>query len=268
MLVPRTRVAVLAPAYPLWMIWPPTEEEALDLPVDELAIRLLRKINGGKTTRRNEIARIRSKEEVARLRASHPQGTVVASSSTPLPREYEYAVSEAWQWLLVNGLIVEIPMEENWFVVSRLGTRLLTEAADPAAHVSAIRRLEVDLLPEIKLEARPQFLLGKFDAAVFLSMRLVENRVRSLGGYSDSIVGVTLARKAFAEHGPLTDPSLDAGESQAIQSLFAGALGTFKNPASHREVDYEDPAEAVEVVLLADLLLRMLRRIEKRIQSA
>ncbi|MBB3082548.1 hypothetical protein [Geodermatophilus sabuli] len=32
----------------------------------------------------------------------------------------------------------------------------------------------------------------------------------------------------------------------------------FKNPPSHRQVDYSDPTLASEVVLLADLLLRIL----------
>ncbi len=41
-------------------------------------------------------------------------------------------------------------------------------------------------------------------------------------------------------------------------SLFRGAISVFKNPVSHRQVDYADPTLASEVVLLADLLLRIL----------
>lgn len=44
--------------------------------------------------------------------------------------------------------------------------------------------------------------------------------------------------------------------------MFAGAIGLFKNPPSHRRVDYSDPTEAAEVVLLADLLLRILNRLD------
>jgi len=40
--------------------------------------------------------------------------------------------------------------------------------------------------------------------------------------------------------------------------LYKGALGLFKSPSSHREVDYGDATEAAKVVLLADLLLRIL----------
>jgi hypothetical protein len=46
--------------------------------------------------------------------------------------------------------------------------------------------------------------------------------------------------------------------------LFARAIGTFKNPVSHRQVDYADATEASEVVLLADLLHRVLDRVEGR----
>ena len=50
--------------------------------------------------------------------------------------------------------------------------------------------------------------------------------------------------------------------------LFAGAIGTFKNPPSHRQVNYADPTEASEVVLLADLLMRLLDRVEARVADS
>ena len=47
-------------------------------------------------------------------------------------------------------------------------------------------------------------------------------------------------------------------------ALFRGAIGTFKNPTSHRPVEYDDPTLAAEVIFLADLLMRMLDRVEDR----
>jgi hypothetical protein len=58
--------------------------------------------------------------------------------------------------------------------------------------------------------------------------------------------------------GPLADKEADPGEREATGALFAGAVGVFKTPSSHRQVDYDDPTEAAEVVLLADLLVRIL----------
>lgn len=67
--------------------------------------------------------------------------------------------------------------------------------------------------------------------------------------------------------GPLADPTLDPGERVGMMELFAGAIGTFKNPPSHRQVDYADPIEASEVIMLADLLMRLLDRTETRLRS-
>ncbi|WP_353962163.1 TIGR02391 family protein [Micromonospora sp. NBC_00362] len=47
----------------------------------------------------------------------------------------------------------------------------------------------------------------------------------------------------------------------AQMELCTGAIGLFKNPSSHRRVDYSDLTKAAETILLADLLLRLLRKI-------
>ena len=93
-------------------------------------------------------------------------------------------------------------------------------------------------------------------------MREVEIRVRELAKAENSLIGVKLMRGAFKpDGGPLADPHLDAGEQVGMMELFAGAIGTFKNPSSHRQVDYNDPTEASEVIMLADLLMRILDRL-------
>jgi Protein of unknown function (Hypoth_ymh) len=57
---------------------------------------------------------------------------------------------------------------------------------------------------------------------------------------------------------PGGDSAIHEGEQVATMALFWGAIGVFKNPSSHRQVTYDDVTMASEIVLLADLLLRML----------
>lgn len=40
--------------------------------------------------------------------------------------------------------------------------------------------------------------------------------------------------------------------------LFSGALGTLKNPHSHRNVQLENPADAAAAIMLASYLLRLI----------
>jgi uncharacterized protein (TIGR02391 family) len=73
---------------------------------------------------------------------------------------------------------------------------------------------------------------------------------------------VKLMTDAFKEEGPLRDHQMDKGEAEALLALFRGAIGTFKNPTSHRPVEYGDATLASEIVLLEDLLMRLLDQME------
>jgi uncharacterized protein (TIGR02391 family) len=102
------------------------------------------------------------------------------------------------------------------------------------------------------------FMRGEFDIAAFQAMKAVEVAVREAAGLSNSDIGVQLARKAFSmDDGPLTDLGAEPGERSARMELFKGAIGCYKNPHSHRDVDLDDPSEALEIILLANHLLRI-----------
>jgi uncharacterized protein (TIGR02391 family) len=167
-------------------------------------------------------------------------------------------LAEAWAWLVGEGLVARRPDQsvDAYFVTYR-GHQLVDDS-DPHRRLLAERRLSIDLHPRLEHRIRTQFLLGEVELAAFAAMREVEIRVRERAGAPESEIGVKLMRAAFRDGGPLRRPDHDAGEENARMELFAGAIGLFKNPSSHREVDYSDPVVATEIILLADLLLRLL----------
>ena len=60
--------------------------------------------------------------------------------------------------------------------------------------------------------------------------------------------------------GPLANKTLPKGEQQAIAELFAGAVGTYKNPSSHKEVQFQEPQEVADILRFVNQLLRIVER--------
>ena len=168
--------------------------------------------------------------------------------------ELRQALMEAWVWLEREGLLVPKPGSQGeWVVISRRGRQLRMRD-----QVHSYRR--ANLLPRHQLHPRiaqnvwASFLRGDYDTAVFQAFKEVEVRVREAAQYTDTDLGVGLMRKAFGESGPLADAAAHRAEQQALSDLFAGAIGSYKNPHSHRSVTIES-AEAAEMIVLASHLL-------------
>jgi uncharacterized protein (TIGR02391 family) len=236
----------------------PTWQEALRLPTDELAIRLLRFLVELQSTGEKLNAWNLLRQDVLQNR-----GVEMPNNA----QEYILTLWEAWAWLDANVLLVRDPTQSSgdWRVVTLRGREV---AADEKGlkRMRASRRLDLDLHPRIEANTRSQFMLGEYELAVFAALREVEIRVRELSKLSPNDIGVKLMRAAFhKETGPLANPDQVEAEQDATAHLFAGAIGLFKNPSSHRAVDFDDPTVAAEIVLLADLLLRMLDDVERHV---
>ena len=130
--------------------------------------------------------------------------------------------------------------------------------------VSASDLLEHEFHPAISSKVWSFFSHGAYDTAVFEAFKQVEIAVRKAGGYAEADIGVKLMRKAFnVKNGDLTDPEQQESEKEARFFLFVGAIGAYKNPGSHRDVEIT-AEEAIEMIAFASYLLRI---VDSRNQS-
>jgi uncharacterized protein (TIGR02391 family) len=168
------------------------------------------------------------------------------------------AIREAWAWLEGAALLIPSPQYDHSIMVLSRRAAQLAKETDPKKAYSA-RHLPKDALhPAIREDVWSLYHRGKYDTAVFEAMKAVEVATRDAAELPASLVGVKLMRAAFAiEGGTLTDMSVDGGERVARMELFAGAMGSYKNPHSHRNVALDDPDEAAEIIMLANHLLRI-----------
>lgn len=168
------------------------------------------------------------------------------------------AFREGWLWLEREGILLpNLESSGQGFVISRRGNRLKSRG-----DVQAYRRGKLlprdQIHPRIVEKAWATFLRGAYDSAVSEAFKQVEIAVREAAGYGGARLGVQLMRDAFhPESGPLRDKSALTAEREALKDLFVGAIGAMKNPSSHRDVEFDDPAEAVEMIMFASYLLRV-----------
>ena len=172
----------------------------------------------------------------------------------------ELAISEAWNWLTVQGVIIAEPgMNGNngYMLFSRRAGALL----DPKAFETFARNISFPrsfLHSSIANAVWMDLVRGDLSTAVFKAFKAVEIAVREAGHFNATDVGTDLMRKAFnPTNGPLAAPELPMAEREGLCNLFVGAIGSYKNPHSHRTVTISDQLEAQEMVSLASHLLRI-----------
>jgi uncharacterized protein (TIGR02391 family) len=233
--------------------WPPKERLAELEPEDlgELIFRAMKKSSGPISVHNTCVE--------ATNPTSYAPGAPQLSSR--VRTRLDLAIPEAFDWLRRVGLTTQDVNQVGhvWVVLSRRGQMIEPEGFRD--FVQSLR-LPVDLMhPLIRDTVTKAFARGEPDVAVFQAFKHLEVEVREAAGLPPEIIGVTLMRRAFKPDldapGPLTDRNAEAGERQARMDLFAGAIGSYKNPQSHRHVELDDPVEAIEQVMLASHLLKI-----------
>jgi uncharacterized protein (TIGR02391 family) len=191
-------------------------------------------------------------------RTSHLPGHTTAYPANK-QSEIDLAIAEAWAWLVAQGLLVLKPQAGglDWYVLSRRAQRFQDETE--FATFAVTRMLQKDALhSRMADKVWSAYIRSEFDVAVFQAFKAVEVAVREAAKLPDDVIGVDLMRKAFnSKDGPLTDMQAEGGEREARVHLFAGAIGSYKSPHSHRDIKVDSPQEAIEIIMMANHLLRI-----------
>lgn len=174
-------------------------------------------------------------------------------------KDFQKQLMEAFIWLERELLIAPQPDEQgDWRFITRRGERVLKDENFAAYSQEALLPSK-NLHPILVRKVKPLFLRGDYDTAIFQAFKAIEVHVRKNGGYTKSDIGVSLMRKAFhPQTGKLSNTHSEESEKQAMSDLFAGAIGLFKNPTSHRDIDGISPEEAVDYIRVANCLLKMI----------
>ncbi len=101
------------------------------------------------------------------------------------------------------------------------------------------------------------------ESAVFTAFKVVEERIHALVGESNNdeedFTGYKLIQEALSpKKGTLADKNLSYSEKEGMHLMFRGAFQFIRNPRAHRIVDNQDTQLSIELIYLADLLLRIL----------
>ena len=178
------------------------------------------------------------------------------------PREYEtdirHALVEALVWLENEGLIAQDPTQnsKHWYFITRRGRTLEDRTAVEAYRKANLLPKEL-LNPIMVNKVWPLFLRGEYDTAVFQAFKEIAVAVRYAVEYTAEDCDVELMEKAFhPENGKMTDANQTEDEKQATLALFTGAMGLYKNPLCHRNINFTAEG-AAEAIIFANHLFKI-----------
>jgi uncharacterized protein (TIGR02391 family) len=177
------------------------------------------------------------------------------------------ALMTSWGYLEREGLIAEMPTKAGWYFITDKGKTI--RSREDLNSYRASRMLPKYLLhPIIAKKVESAFQNAEYDTAVFQALREVEVATRNASGFSPTDISAGLMRKAFdPKTGPLRDEAAIDLEKTAIAEMFAGLIGAYKTPRSHRHVVL-DATEAAEIIIFASHLLKIVDARASKIEKS
>ncbi|MBD1871254.1 hypothetical protein H6F95_28900 [Cyanobacteria bacterium FACHB-471] len=101
-----------------------------------------------------------------------------------------------------------------------------------------------------------------WDSAVRTAGVILEERLRDVGSISNpNCTGSALVNNVFSDKGTLASKFTVASERQGYRDLYAGIVGTFRNPSAHRLID-PSPEEGGAFIVFVNLLLSKLEALK------
>ena len=116
---------------------------------------------------------------------------------------------------------------------------------------------------ELKTRCLPLLATGGSDSMLWDSVVrtagvILEERLRDVGSISDpNLTGQGLVNKVFNNNGTLASKFIVDSERQGYRDLYAGIVGSFRNPSAHKLID-PTPEEGGAFIIFLNLLLKKL----------
>ncbi|MBD2296237.1 hypothetical protein H6G06_22830 [Anabaena sphaerica FACHB-251] len=116
---------------------------------------------------------------------------------------------------------------------------------------------------ELKMRCLPLLATGGsdpmlWDSVVRTAGVILEERLRDVGSISDpNLTGQGLVNKVFNNNGTLASKFIVDSERQGYRDLYAGIVGSFRNPSAHKLID-PTPEEGGAFIIFLNLLLKKL----------
>jgi uncharacterized protein (TIGR02391 family) len=178
----------------------------------------------------------------------------------------EYALGmRAVYELEMDGYIMTDPtqMSDNFKILTDKGKEVVEQDLDDMK-LPSINIDKILTRSDLRNKIHADFVEGDYESAVFKAFKLLEESVRSKADLPPEVIGADLMSKAFSPTKGLLKHKMvqTEAEAEAIHHLMRGGVMLFKNPVSHRTVEYEESEEVAHVLSFANLLLNIVDQCE------